>query len=83
MVVAGYTPSTALPQAVGALTVAFHEGGALRYAGRIGTGYTREISIRDVTGENGELRLITVTIVYQSGATRRTYVLQTYISAYS
>jgi type II secretory pathway pseudopilin PulG len=47
------------------------------------SGFTREISIRDVAGENGELRLITVTIVYQSGATRRTYVLQTYISAYS
>ncbi len=40
-VVAGFSPSTAMPGAVGALTVAFHENGALRYAGRIGTGYTR------------------------------------------
>jgi bifunctional non-homologous end joining protein LigD len=39
-VVAGFTPSTAMPNAVGALTVAFHEGGKLRYAGRLGTGYT-------------------------------------------
>ncbi len=41
-VVAGYSPSTALPKAVGALTVAFHDNGKLRYAGRVGTGYTRE-----------------------------------------
>jgi bifunctional non-homologous end joining protein LigD len=41
-VVAGFTPSTALPKAVGALTVAFHDNGKLRYAGRIGTGYTRD-----------------------------------------
>ena len=37
-----FRPSTALPKAVGALTVAFHENGKLRYAGRVGTGYTRE-----------------------------------------
>jgi bifunctional non-homologous end joining protein LigD len=41
-VVAGFSPSTAMPNAVGALTVAFHDDGELRYAGRIGTGYTRE-----------------------------------------
>jgi bifunctional non-homologous end joining protein LigD len=41
-VVAGFMPSTALPKAVGALTVAFHDNGKLRYAGRIGTGYTRD-----------------------------------------
>ncbi len=40
-IVAGFSPSTAQPHAVGALTVAFHERGRLRYAGRIGTGYTR------------------------------------------
>jgi bifunctional non-homologous end joining protein LigD len=43
-IVAGYTPSTALPQAVGALTVAVHENGELRYAGRIGTGYTQKMA---------------------------------------
>ena len=36
-VVAGFSPSTAMPHAVGALTVAFHENGKLRYAGRVGT----------------------------------------------
>ena len=41
-VVAGFSPSTALPNAIGALTVAFHENGKLRYAGRVGTGYTRD-----------------------------------------
>ncbi|MGH7249109.1 MAG: non-homologous end-joining DNA ligase, partial [Pseudomonadota bacterium] len=40
-VVVGLAPSTAMPRAVGALIVAFHESGQLRYAGRIGTGYTR------------------------------------------
>ena len=34
----GFSPSTAMPRAVGALTVAFHDRGKLRYAGRIGTG---------------------------------------------
>jgi bifunctional non-homologous end joining protein LigD len=43
-VVAGYSPSNAMPRAVGALTVAFHEQGKLRYAGRIGTGYTQKIA---------------------------------------
>ncbi len=41
-VVAGFTPASDEPRAVGALTVAVHEDGVLRYAGRIGTGYTRK-----------------------------------------
>jgi bifunctional non-homologous end joining protein LigD len=41
-VVAGFSPSTAQRAAVGALTVAVHDNGRLRYAGRVGTGYTRE-----------------------------------------
>jgi bifunctional non-homologous end joining protein LigD len=41
-VIVGFTPSTAVPNAIGALTVAVHEDGELRYAGRVGTGYTRE-----------------------------------------
>ena len=40
-VVAGFSPSSAMRQAIGALTVAFHDDGELRYAGRVGTGYTR------------------------------------------
>ena len=43
-IVAGYTPSTALPQAIGALTVAVHENGELCYAGRVGTGYTQKMA---------------------------------------
>lgn len=43
-VIAGYTPATSLPKAIGALTVAVHENGALRYAGRIGTGYTQRMA---------------------------------------
>jgi bifunctional non-homologous end joining protein LigD len=43
-IVAGYTPATAMPQAIGALTVATHENGELRYAGRVGTGYTRKMA---------------------------------------
>ena len=45
--------------------------------------FTREIMIRDLTGENGQLRSIVVTITYKNGATSRTYTLTTYISAYS
>lgn len=41
-IVAGFSPSTAQRAAVGALTVAVHDKGELRYAGRVGTGYTRE-----------------------------------------
>jgi len=43
-VVAGYTTSTASPRAIGALTVAVRENGELRYAGRIGTGYTQKMA---------------------------------------
>ena len=41
-IVAGFSPATALPHAVGALTVAVREDGELCYAGRVGTGYTRD-----------------------------------------
>jgi bifunctional non-homologous end joining protein LigD len=44
LIVAGFTPSTALPRAIGALTVAVHENGELRYAGRVGTGYTQKMA---------------------------------------
>jgi type II secretory pathway pseudopilin PulG len=45
--------------------------------------FTREILIRDVAGENGQLRSIIVTVRYRNGTTTRTYTLTTYISAYS
>lgn len=41
-VVAGYTPSTAARDAVGALTVGYYENGVLCYAGRIGTGFSQQ-----------------------------------------
>ena len=55
-VVAGFSPSAALPKAIGALTVAFHENGKLRYAGRVGTGYTQEIA-RDLWQRLQPLRI--------------------------
>jgi len=45
--------------------------------------FTREIAIVDVPNENGQLKSITVTITYRNGPTIRTYVLMSYISAYS
>jgi type II secretory pathway pseudopilin PulG len=45
--------------------------------------FTREIKIRDISGENGQLRSIVVTITYRNGPTTRTYTLTTYISSYS
>jgi prepilin-type N-terminal cleavage/methylation domain-containing protein len=47
------------------------------------TGYTREIVIRDVPNENGTLRSIAVTIIYQFGDDTRKQTVTTYISAYS
>jgi bifunctional non-homologous end joining protein LigD len=43
-IVAGYVPATALPRAIGALIVAVLENGELRYAGRVGTGYTQKMA---------------------------------------
>ncbi len=45
--------------------------------------FTREIKIRDVTGENGILRTIVVIITYQDGPTKRSYTLSSLISSYS
>jgi bifunctional non-homologous end joining protein LigD len=39
-VVGGYSPSTAMPRAIGALVAGYFKDGRLVYAGRIGTGYT-------------------------------------------
>ena len=39
-VVGGYSPSTAMPRAIGALVVGYYRDGKLIYAGRVGTGYT-------------------------------------------
>ena len=42
--VGGYSVSTALPRAVGALVVGYYDDGQLIYAGRIGTGFTQSMA---------------------------------------
>jgi bifunctional non-homologous end joining protein LigD len=42
LVVAGFAPSSADAHAVGALVLAFYKRGTLRYAGRVGTGFTHD-----------------------------------------
>jgi bifunctional non-homologous end joining protein LigD len=44
LVIGGYSPSTALPRAIGALVVGYYDDGRLIYAGRVGTGYTRTLA---------------------------------------
>lgn len=43
-VVGGYSPSTALRQAIGALAIGYYDRGHLKYAGRIGTGFTHAVA---------------------------------------
>jgi bifunctional non-homologous end joining protein LigD len=43
-VVAGFAPSSADAHAVGALVLAVHDHGKLRYAGRTGTGFTHDVA---------------------------------------
>jgi bifunctional non-homologous end joining protein LigD len=43
-VVGGYSPSTVLPNAIGALVIGYYDKGRLIYAGRIGTGYTHVLA---------------------------------------
>src|SRR6185503_10172497 len=43
-VIAGFAPSTADANAVGALVLAINEKGKLRYAGRTGTGFTHKLA---------------------------------------
>jgi bifunctional non-homologous end joining protein LigD len=54
-VIAGYEASSNDAQAIGALILGYFEDGALRYAGRVGTGYTHK-SARDVWRELQPLR---------------------------
>ena len=43
-VVGGYSPSSVLPRAIGALAVGYYDNGRLIYAGRIGTGYSQAVA---------------------------------------
>jgi bifunctional non-homologous end joining protein LigD len=54
-VIGGYVPSTASKNAVGSLVVGYHEGGALRYAGRVGTGFNEETA-RALAGALDKIR---------------------------
>jgi bifunctional non-homologous end joining protein LigD len=44
LVVGGYSPSSVLPHAIGALVVGYYDRSRLIYAGRIGTGYSHTIA---------------------------------------
>src|SRR5689334_19081158 len=72
-VVAGFTPSTAMPNAVGALTVAFHENGELRYAGRVGTGYTHQTA-RDLWRRLHALRVDRAPVVLPKDERRKNVI---------
>ena len=43
-VIAGFVPSTASPRAIGSLVLAYNEKGGLVYAGRVGTGFSRNVA---------------------------------------
>jgi bifunctional non-homologous end joining protein LigD len=43
-VVAGFAPSSVDREAIGALILGYYDNGALRYAGRSGTGYTHKVA---------------------------------------
>ena len=43
-IVLGYSPSTVLKRSVGALVLGYYEGDRLRYAGRVGTGFSQASS---------------------------------------
>jgi bifunctional non-homologous end joining protein LigD len=43
-VIAGYKDSTVGPGLIGALALGYYQDGALRYAGRVGTGYTQKLA---------------------------------------
>jgi bifunctional non-homologous end joining protein LigD len=44
LVVGGYSPSTAMATAIGALAVGYYDHGRLIYAGRVGTGYSHAMA---------------------------------------
>jgi bifunctional non-homologous end joining protein LigD len=69
-IVAGFSPSTAMPKAIGALTVAFHDNGKLRYAGRVGTGYTHKTA-RDLWRRLDGLRIERAPVVQPEDERRK------------
>jgi bifunctional non-homologous end joining protein LigD len=55
LVIGGYTAPTGTRIELGALLVGHYEDGKLRYAGKVGTGFTRS-TLRDLAGKLGPLR---------------------------
>jgi bifunctional non-homologous end joining protein LigD len=56
LVVGGYTAPKGTRTDLGALLVGYYEDGRLRYAGKVGTGFTRA-TLRDLAGRLGPLRV--------------------------
>jgi bifunctional non-homologous end joining protein LigD len=54
LVIGGYTDPAGSRTELGALLVGYYDGGALRYAGKVGTGYSREV-LRDLGGRLARL----------------------------
>lgn len=55
-VIAGYAPSSVDSRAIGALILGYYDNGTLRYAGRTGTGFSRQVA-RDLWTRLQPLRL--------------------------
>jgi bifunctional non-homologous end joining protein LigD len=72
-VVAGFTPSTAEPRAVGALTVGIYHNGKLTYAGRIGTGYSHAVA-RDLWKRLEKLRTDTPPLTLPADERRKNVI---------
>ena len=62
-----------MPRAVGALAVAFHENGKIRYAGRIGTGYTHDTA-RDLWKLLEKLRIERPPVALPQGERRKNII---------
>ena len=54
LVIGGYTPPKGSRTDLGALLLGYYEGDRLRYAGKVGTGFTRS-TLRDLAGRLGPL----------------------------
>jgi hypothetical protein len=47
------------------------------------TGFRRQVQISELVPENPDLRELVITIFYTVGRQQRTYLLRTYVSAFS
>ncbi len=72
-VIAGYSPASNDARAVGALTVAVYENGTLRYAGRVGTGYTHKTA-RELWQRLQKLKIATLPLTLPKDERRKDVV---------